>query len=112
MAKATLAVAKGALQAAAPVDEAERSRQRDATVGIRQAYKTARWQRLRWQVLERDMFTCGICGRVEAVTSRLVADHRKPHRGVEALFWDEANLWCLCKACHDGAKQREERGAP
>ncbi|EZP57246.1 HNH endonuclease family protein [Sphingomonas sp. RIT328] len=62
-------------------------------------------------ILRRDLFTCQWrgCGRVEADTSLLVADHREPHRGDEALFWDERNLWCLCKPCHDSRKQREER---
>ena len=78
-------------------------------------YKLARWKAvphgLRWRTLLRDLFTCQMCGRIEADTSQLVADHKVPHRGDDALFWSEANVWCLCKACHDGAKQREERAA-
>lgn len=73
--------------------------------------KTARWQCLRWSVLVRDRFTCQRkgCGRIEADTSQLVADHIKAHKGDERLFWDEANLQCLCKPCHDGPKQSFER---
>lgn len=74
----------------------------------RKWYKTSEWRRLRWATLVRDLFTCGMCGRLENDTSKLVADHRTPHRGDERLFWDAGNLWCLCKPCHDGAKQREE----
>lgn len=74
----------------------------------RKWYKTKRWQRLRWDVLVRALFTCGMCGRTEGQTRQLVADHRLPHRGDPALFWDPANLWCLCVGCHAGAKQREE----
>ena len=92
-------------------DKAAASRQRDAAHQWRSWYKTARWQRLRWSVLVRDLFTCAMCRRVEADTSRLVADHKTPHRGDEALFWAEGNLQCLCKACHDSLKQRIERGA-
>lgn len=77
----------------------------------RKWYSTKRWQRLRWSVLVRDLFTCALCGRVEGNTSLLVADHKVPHRGDEALFWDESNLQCLCKRCHDSVKQREERAA-
>lgn len=91
-----------------PVAE-ERSRYRDATQPWRKWYKTSRWQRLRWSVLERDLFTCARCARVEGNTSQLVADHKVPHRGDEALFWAETNLQCLCKACHDRDKQSEER---
>ena len=75
----------------------------------RQWYKTSRWQKLRWSVLVRDQFTCGRCKRVEGDTSNLVADHRRPHRGDETLFWDAANLWTLCKPCHDSWKQQQER---
>jgi len=97
------------------------SRLRQLPVGDRQAfdrnrdaqpwrrwYKTARWQKLRMAVLVRDLFTCQRCHRIEADTSLLVADHRRPHRGDEQLFWDILNLWCLCKPCHDGWKARAE----
>lgn len=95
---------------AAPDDRKERGRYRDAQP-YRRWYKTARWQALRWAVLLRDLFTCQWpgCGKVVADTSKLVADHRVPHRGDEALFWDDANLWTLCKHCHDSRKQSEER---
>jgi 5-methylcytosine-specific restriction endonuclease McrA len=91
-----------------PKSAAEASRDRDAGLAYRRWYKTARWQRLRWSVLVRDLFTCGMCRRLEADTSKLVADHKVPHRGSEALFWDDGNLWCLCKGCHDSEKQRQE----
>jgi 5-methylcytosine-specific restriction protein A len=76
----------------------------------RSFYKTARWQRLRWDVLVRDSFTCQWpgCGRVEADTSLLVADHIEPVRVAPERKWDEANLRCLCKACHDGPRQAQE----
>lgn len=89
--------------------ERERSQYRDRTQHWRAWYKTSRWQKLRWSVLVRDLFTCGRCERIEPDTSQLVADHKRPHRGDEALFWDPANLQCLCKTCHDRDKQREER---
>lgn len=85
------------------------TRTRDQVQHWRRWYKTARWQKLRWSILVRDLFTCAMCKRIEADTSQLVADHKVPHRGDEARFWDEANLACLCKACHDSAKQSAER---
>lgn len=90
-------------------DERAESRARDRTVEGRRLYKTTRWRKTRMRVLTRDLFTCQMCGRIEIDTSRLVADHRIPHRGDEVLFWDEANLWCLCAPCHNGEKQRQER---
>lgn len=94
-------------------DKAAASRARDRKVEWRAWYKTQAWRRLRWKILARDLFTCQRpgCGRLEANTSLLVADHKVPHRGDEALFWDETNLWCLCKACHDSVKQAEEKAA-
>ncbi|MCB1476619.1 MAG: HNH endonuclease [Rhodobiaceae bacterium] len=84
---------------------------RDGALPWRGWYKTARWQKLRWSVLVRDLFTCRMCKRIEADTSKLVADHIKAHRGDEALFWDAENIQTLCKPCHDSAKQQEEQAS-
>lgn len=71
-------------------------------------YGTARWQRLRWLILQRDLFTCRRCGKVEADTSKLVADHVQPAQLRPDLIWEASNLQCLCDGCHSGAKQAEE----
>lgn len=94
---------------AAPVmmDERSRSRHRDDTQPWRKWYKTARWQKLRWSVLERDRFTCRFCKRAEGVTKLLVCDHITPHQGDEVAFW-AGPFQCLCKACHDSRKKKEE----
>lgn len=86
---------------------------RDRAAPWRAWYNTARWRKLRLRVLLRDLYTCQMpsCGRIEPRTSQLVCDHVKPHRGDEALFWDENNLQTLCKTCHDTLKQREEQGS-
>ena len=107
--KPRLSALKGKLKAAGST-RILRDRERDQRPW-RGWYKTSRWQKLRMKILRRDLFTCqwSGCGRVVADTSKLVADHREPHRGDEVLFWDENNLWTLCKQCHDSAKQREER---
>ena len=93
----------------APKDEAGRSRFRDQNAPWRAWYKTARWGRLRWQVLTDARFTCAMCARIEGNTSQLVADHIIPHRGDEARFWGRSNLQCLCAGCHNSRKQSEER---
>lgn len=74
----------------------------------RRWYHTARWRKLRMQCLERDLFTCQMCGDCEADTSKLIADHIRRHGGDPKLFWDPDNLQCLCKHCHDNDKQRAE----
>ena len=86
-----------------------RDEQRSVGAAWRSWYGTARWKRLRMAVLMRDRFTCRMCGAVEGDLSKLVADHVIPHRGRERMFWDEDNLQCLCRVCHDSAKQREEQ---
>lgn len=83
-------------------------RTRDRLSVWRRWYGTAAWRRLRWSVLVDATFTCARCGQV-GTGPDLVADHIAPHRGDRDLFFDRENLQCLCKACHDGAKQREER---
>ena len=90
-----------------------RSAERWATRMSRAWYNSARWQALRMQVLTDALFTCANpnCRRICHDTSKLVADHKQPHRDDEDLFWNRANLQCLCKPCHDGAKQRAERAA-
>lgn len=88
--------------------EIGRDRWRDADQTWRKLYKTARWQRLRWSVLVRDLFTCQLCGHIEADTSQLVADHVEPHGGNEEKFWN-GPLQTLCKRCHDGLKRGLEK---
>jgi 5-methylcytosine-specific restriction protein A len=50
---------------------------------------------------------CAFCERMGKFVSATVADHIEPHKGDDVLFF-EGELQSLCKACHDGAKQREE----
>lgn len=86
---------------------------RDEARPDRKWYRIARWTAkpngLRWQVLLRDMFKCQMCGVTVVNSSELVADHIIPHNGDANLFWNPANIQCLCWACHSSAKQREER---
>ncbi|MDX3929240.1 MAG: HNH endonuclease [Shinella sp.] len=94
-------------------DEKARLRERDQSVSWRSWYKTARWQKLRQEILVRDHYTCQrtgvLCvGKYPAGDSPVV-DHKVPHRGDEQLFWDRNNLHCVTKAYHDSEKQKQER---
>jgi 5-methylcytosine-specific restriction endonuclease McrA len=91
-------------------DERFLDRRRLADTETRRLHKTKRWQDLRWSVLVRDQFTCQICRRLEGDTSQLVCDHVEPHRGDVERFW-AGPFQTLCKACHDGQKQKEEIAA-
>ncbi len=39
-----------------------------------------------------------------------VVDHRIPHRGDMALFWDKGNWQSMCKPCHDRKTATEDGG--
>jgi 5-methylcytosine-specific restriction endonuclease McrA len=74
----------------------------------RALYNTAAWRALRMQTFARDGFVCSMCKRLLPETA-LVCDHVRPHKGDQALFFDPANCATLCKPCHDGPKQAQER---
>jgi len=76
-------------------------------------YKLAKWRKLRWSILVRDLFTCQMCGKVQPDHSQLHADHIKRHRGNPKLFWDPKNLQTLCAdPCHNKHKQQQEAAEP
>lgn len=53
---------------------------------------------------------CRFCEEAGKVTAATVVDHIEAHKGDDKLFWDDETNWqSLCKPCHDGAKQREEK---
>jgi 5-methylcytosine-specific restriction protein A len=91
----------------------------DTTEHWRKWYKLKRWcgtkaggwlDGLRGHVLIRDGFICQYqgCGRLCSGKGDAIAHHIKAHRGDPDLFWDENNLQCVCKDCHDGPIQAEE----
>lgn len=63
-----------------------------------------RWQQVREQYLRQHPL-CATCEGNGLFISASVVDHKIPHRGQGALFWDETNWQSLCKRCHD-AKTR------
>lgn len=112
-AKPRLGVVPSRFGSASTQSETDRSRHRDRTQLWRAWYKTSRWQKLRRKILKRDGYTCqqtgvALIGKYPAGNSPVV-DHKKPHRGNEALFWDEDNLEAVSKEYHDKEKQRLER---
>ncbi|WP_297775622.1 HNH endonuclease signature motif containing protein [uncultured Roseovarius sp.] len=63
----------------------------------------ADWRRLRKDHLRKHPF-CIRCGELA-----LEVDHIIPRSVAPARRLDPTNLQSLCKPCHSGAKQREER---
>lgn len=68
----------------------------------------SRWQRARLQFLNLNPLCC-YCDKQGKVKPANIVDHIKPHKGDYNLFWDESNWQAMCKECHDGIKDREER---
>lgn len=76
-------------------------------------YKTSRWQRMAQSCYVRDNYTCQrtgilLSGKYPAPNSP-VANHKVPHKGDPALFWDPENIETVAKVVHDSAIQSEER---
>lgn len=77
----------------------------------RALYNTAAWKRLRKFKLARNY--CCECERCAKAGRRLIAtvvDHRQPHRGDPALFYDLENLQSMSKACHDRKTASQDGG--
>jgi 5-methylcytosine-specific restriction protein A len=85
----------------------------DQRSGAAQAYRrwyyTPQWRALRRDQLARNPF-CSMCRAMGRSTRATIADHKRPHRGDKALFFDARNLDSLCAPHHDATKQRHERG--
>jgi 5-methylcytosine-specific restriction protein A len=59
-----------------------------------------RWQRVRAAYLAANPL-CVHCQADGRITEATVVDHIIPHKGDEALFYEEGNFQSLCKRCHD-----------
>ena len=70
----------------------------------------ALWQRARAQFL-RENPLCSMCAQADPprLAAASVVDHRIPHKGDAALFWNQENWQALCKRCHDAGKQSQDR---
>jgi 5-methylcytosine-specific restriction protein A len=59
----------------------------------------------RWQKASRAFLRahplCEHCLKDGRYVKATVVDHKTPHRGDQALFWNESNWQALCKPCHD-----------
>lgn len=88
--------------------EAKRAAERKARFDKKRPSATARglgadWRKLRAEHLKRHPW-CRLCG-----AQATDVDHIVPRRIAPERRLDPTNLQSLCKSCHSGAKQREER---
>lgn len=70
-------------------------------------YCSARWRRLRLEVLRAEPF-CRSCTAAGRRMLTVDVDHIVKHNGDAALFWNRANLQGLCKPCHTNKTRRGE----
>ena len=89
-------------------NDSQASRSADRRGSARERGYTWRWEKARHTFLQRHPL-CVKCDAIGIVRAATVVDHKIPHGGDQALFWDETNWQPLCKPHHDGEKQREER---
>lgn len=68
-----------------------------------------RWQRAREGFLRKHPL-CAVCLAEGVLTPATVVDHRVPHRGDKALFWDRGNWQQLCSAHHNRKTATEDSG--
>jgi 5-methylcytosine-specific restriction endonuclease McrA len=69
-------------------------------------YNSRAWKDLRARLLYTEPL-CRMCSALGLVRAATVADHIKPHRGDEDLFF-EGELQPLCETCHNKLKKIEE----
>lgn len=99
----------------------KRPRQSRGRVHNGLAYNTARWRKLRAQVLAEEplcrcddhrMMAVGDAGVLFGSTPdapiSTVVDHITPHRGDESLFYDRSNLRGMAKRCHDRKTSKQD----
>jgi 5-methylcytosine-specific restriction protein A len=66
------------------------------------------WQKARERHL-RAYPLCVMCEELDGrITGATVVDHKEPHQGDQAKFWDESNWQSLCAHHHSSHKQRQE----
>lgn len=64
--------------------------------------KSPKWQKKRLQILERDDFTCIICGDIE---SELHVHHRWYEKDTDPWDYPDVVYQTLCKSCHERVKK-------
>lgn len=76
-----------------------RARERAQRDPVMQAmYDSPAWKLLRAQCIAE---AGGRCATPHCPRIATRADHKVPHRGDHALFFDAANLQALCERCHN-----------
>jgi 5-methylcytosine-specific restriction protein A len=67
-----------------------------------------KWQKARAQYLAEHPL-CVMCESEGRTTQAKVVDHTVPHRGDQAIFWDQSRWQALCKRHHDSEAQKRDK---
>lgn len=67
-------------------------------------YKNPQWQRKRLQILERDNWSCTVCGSDK---KQLHVHHRYYIQGRNVWEYDNDSLTTLCDSCHEYEHKRD-----
>jgi 5-methylcytosine-specific restriction enzyme A len=88
-------------------DRARKARHdRRRPTAARRGYNRA-WREARADFLQRNPYCRHDgCGRPASIVHHVIA-----HKGDDRLFWDRSNWLPVCKRCHDGPLQAQERRA-
>lgn len=65
------------------------------------------WRKARAEFLEANPL-CVMCEGLGVIEPARIVDHKIPHRGDQAVFWDRSNWQGLCTNHHSSDKQRDE----
>lgn len=74
---------------------------------VKAMYSSKAWLVLRAQVLEEAGGRCCVAGCTRPAR---IVDHRRPHGGSTALFFDRGNLQAMCKPHHDAKTAKHDGG--
>ncbi len=88
--------------------KADRKRYDQARGTAAQRGYGSRWAKARASYLLSHPL-CVMCEAEGRTTMATVVDHRIPHKGDQAMFWDVNNWQSLCAHHHNSHKQSEER---
>jgi len=70
---------------------------------------TFSWHKIRTLYLQANPL-CALCEKRGRLTPATCVDHIIPHRGDDALMWDEENFQSLCQSCHSRKTAKEDGG--
>lgn len=68
-----------------------------------------RWEKAR-RIFLRDNPTCIHCAEFNRITPATEVDHKVPHKGDAAIFWNQDNWQALCTPCHSKKTARDDGG--